>query len=179
MVFTGMNPNIPAWLEHVNNWLHADIELWHPSHLHLTLWVLHEGHVSSGLQRDPWTRKKLIIIFLDITINVKGNCALLKYLLVTIEVFNVVQIDFMIYVTRSSEEVERMATLELSGWLKLNYCIQCFDNYWPNWKCLNKRSGWSHWSGNSYGRTFTQNDLQIKKHKIGGSVSLKQFKPHV
>lgn len=50
MVFTGMDPYIPAGLKHVYDRLHADIELWHPHHLQATLRILDEAHLSARLQ---------------------------------------------------------------------------------------------------------------------------------
>lgn len=62
MVFTGMNPDVPAGLEHVDDRLHADVELWHPHHLHTTLRILHEAHLSARLQRNTWKERKEEII---------------------------------------------------------------------------------------------------------------------
>lgn len=52
MVFAGMDADVPAGLKHVNDRLHADIELRHPHHPHVTLWILHKAHLSARLQRN-------------------------------------------------------------------------------------------------------------------------------
>lgn len=59
VVFTGVNADIPAGLKNVNDWLHANIELRHPRHLHVALRLLYEAHLSARLQRNPCKKKEL------------------------------------------------------------------------------------------------------------------------
>lgn len=61
MVLAGMDPGVPAGLEHVDDRLNADIKFGDPHQPNTTLWILREAHLSARLQRNPWGDMKKYI----------------------------------------------------------------------------------------------------------------------
>lgn len=57
VVLTGVNADVPARLKHVNDRLHADVELWQPCHLHTTLRIFQKTHLPARFQGNTWKTK--------------------------------------------------------------------------------------------------------------------------